>query len=160
MPSFDVVSEVDMHEAQNAVNQANQEVTNRFDFKDSNANYELKESAINLSAQNEFQIKQMAEVLESKLIKRGIQLGSLEYGEIRLSGNAAQQEVKIQQGIETSLAKQIVKTIKNAKMKVQASIQGEQVRVTGKKRDDLQEVIELLKEEKISLPLQFINFRD
>jgi cyclic-di-GMP-binding protein len=160
MPSFDVVSEVNMQEAVNAVDQANREVSTRYDFKGTNATYELAKDVITLTAQNDFQLKQMMDILENKLIKRGIAVGSLKIGNPQINLNQARQLVTIKQGIETELAKEIVKLIKGSKLKVQTSIQGDQVRVTGAKRDDLQTVIAFLREQKIDLPLQFINFRD
>jgi uncharacterized protein YajQ (UPF0234 family) len=160
MPSFDIVSEVDLQEVRNAVDQANREISTRFDFKGTNAKIEHTEAKINLTAQNEFQLKQMLDILEAKLIKRGIGIGSLTVGKINTNLNEARQEVTIKQGIDSELAKKLVKIIKDSKMKVQTAIQGEQVRVTGKKRDDLQEAIALVRQQKIELPLQFINFRD
>lgn len=160
MPSFDVVSEVNMQEVRNAVDQANREVSTRFDFKGTGAEFELKEEAILLRAQTEFQLKQMLDIVQNKLIKRGIALGSLEMEAIETTLNQARQTIKVKQGIEVTLAKNIVKIIKDSKLKVQAAIQGEQVRVTGKNRDDLQQAIALLRDQKISLPLQFTNFRD
>lgn len=160
MPSFDVVSQVDMHEVTNAVDQANREVTNRFDFKGTNSRYERQESVITMHAPSEFQLKQMYDVLTGKLAKRKVDLACLEVGEIQESGKEARQTVTVRQGIEVQLAREIVKRIKKSKMKVQAAIQGEKVRVSGKKRDNLQEVIGLLKEEKWDMPLQFENYRD
>lgn len=160
MPSFDVVSEVDMHEAANAVDQANREVSTRFDFKGSEAQFELNENEILLKAEVEFQLQQMLDILQSKLSKRGVDIGCMEVGEAQTTGRRAQQQVILKQGLETLLAKKIIKLIKDSKLKVQASIQGEKVRVNGKKRDDLQQVIALLKEAKLELPLQYNNFRD
>ncbi|MEM1439801.1 MAG: YajQ family cyclic di-GMP-binding protein [Pseudomonadota bacterium] len=160
MPSFDVVSEVDLHELANAVDQANREVTNRFDFKGTGAEFALDESTISLKAQVEFQLQQMLDILRQKLAKRGIDVGALEVKDPVTSGSEARQAVLVRQGIDAALAKKLVKTIKDAKLKVQAQIQGEQVRVTGKKRDDLQSVIALLREADVDLPLQFNNFRD
>ncbi len=160
MPSFDVVSQVDMHEVTNAVDQANREVTNRFDFKGTNSRYERQESVITMHAPSEFQLKQMYDVLTGKLAKRKVDLACLEIGEIQESGKEARQTVTVRQGIESELAREIVKRIKKSKMKVQAAIQGEKVRVSGKKRDVLQDVIGLLKEEKWDMPLQFENYRD
>jgi len=160
MPSFDIVSEVDLQEVRNAVDQAQREVSTRFDFKDTNAKVEQAETKINLTAQNEFQLKQVLDILENKLIKRGIGIGSLTIGKINTNLNEARQEITIKQGIDSDLAKKLVKIIKDSKMKVQTAIQGEQVRVTGKKRDDLQEAIALVRQQKIELPLQFTNFRD
>jgi hypothetical protein len=160
MPSFDIVSEVNLQEVRNAVDQANREISTRFDFKGTNAKVEHTEIKINLTAQNEFQLKQMFDILENKLIKRGIGVGSLTIGKVNTNLNEARQEITIKQGIDSELAKKLVKIIKDSKMKVQTAIQGEQVRVTGKKRDDLQEVIALVRQQKIELPLQFTNFRD
>lgn len=160
MPSFDVVSEVDMHEVSNAVDQANREVGTRFDFKGSNAVFEHAEADVTLRAQSDFQLEQMREILCNKMAKRNIQIGSLTFNDPICNLNDARQTVTIQQGIDTELAKKIVKAIKAAKLKVQAAIQGEQVRVTGKKRDDLQTCINYLKEQDYDLPLQYINFRD
>ena len=160
MPSFDVVSEVEMHEVTNGVDQANREVTTRFDFKGTNASFELNESAISMKAQAEFQLQQMLDILQTKLSRRGIDIASLELGDIQQSGKEVRQDVTIRQGLDSVLSKKIVKLIKDKKLKVQAAIQGEKVRVTGKKRDDLQQVIAMLKEAKLDLPLQYDNFRD
>ncbi len=160
MPSFDVVSEVDQHELTNAVDQANREIDNRFDFKGTDARVDRSEGVLTLEAQNDFQIKQMADILHKKLVKRGVDIGSLEEGQIQESGSRARQELKVRQGIDKDTARKIVKMVKDAKLKVQAAIQGEQVRVTGKKRDDLQQVIATLRDAKLNLPLQYINFRD
>lgn len=160
MPSFDVVSEVDKQEARNAVDQADREVGQRFDFKGSNATFELKELEITLKAQTDFQLKQMMDILHSKLVKRGIDIAALEKKQPVLNLNDARQQVIIREGIESDMAKKIVKAIKEAKLPVQAQIQGNQLRVTGKKRDDLQKVIALLKGQDFGLPLQYTNFRD
>jgi uncharacterized protein YajQ (UPF0234 family) len=160
MPSFDVVSEVDHHELTNAVDQMNREITNRFDFKGSNARVELKEQVMNLEADNEFQLKQMHDIIYKKLASRGIDTACLDQGKIEERGMRAYQSITVREGVDKELARKIVKMIKESKMKVQAAIQGEQVRVTGKKRDDLQSVIEMLKGADIELPLQFNNFRD
>ncbi len=160
MPSFDVVSEVDMHEVTNAVDQANREVANRFDFKGTGARFEQEDSAVRLRAQVEFQLQQMLDILRQKLAKRGIDVGCLEIGEPEVSGSEARQTVTLRQGIDSQLARKIVRLVKDSKMKVQAAIQGEKVRITGKKRDDLQAVIALLREADIDLPLQYENFRD
>lgn len=160
MPSFDIISKVDIHEITNAVDQTNREVTNRFDFKGTNARAELAEEKITLIAPTDFQLKQMDEILQNKLSKRNVDIRSLDYEEIKVGNNEARQLVKVKQGIDQEMAKKIVKLIKDKKFKVQASIQGEQVRVTGKKRDDLQEVIAMFRQEKLELPLQFENFRD
>ncbi|MEM9302181.1 MAG: YajQ family cyclic di-GMP-binding protein [Pseudomonadota bacterium] len=160
MPSFDVVSEVDHHELSNAVDQANREVDNRFDFKGTGARLELDGNAIVLKAQADFQLQQMLDMLYQKLTKRGIDLGAADAGEPDVQLSAATQVVTIREGIDSALAKDIVKRVKASKIKVQASIQGDQVRVTGKKRDDLQQVIALLKGGEIEQPLQYKNFRD
>jgi uncharacterized protein YajQ (UPF0234 family) len=160
MPSFDVVSEVDLHELSNAVDQANREVDTRFDFKGSNARFEHAGAELTLSAENDFQLQQMMDILRLKMVKRGVDIESLEAGEPETSNMRARQKVTVRQGLDKETAKKIVKLIKDAKLKVQAAIQGEQVRVTGKKRDDLQQVIALLREQKLGLPLQFSNFRD
>lgn len=161
MPSFDIVSEVDNQEVRNAVDQANREVNTRFDFKGTDAHYELAEEKVTLIGQTDFQLKQMLDILENKLIKRGIALGSIEVGKIETNLKEAKQIITIKQGIDSELAKKISKLIKESKIKVQVAIQGDQLRVTGKKRDDLQEVIALLRQQQqITLPLQFTNFRE
>ena len=153
MPSFDVVSEVDHHELTNAVDQMNREITNRFDFKGSNARVELKDQVMNLEADNEFQLKQMHDIIYKKLASRGIDTACLDQGKIEERGMRAYQTITVREGVDKELAKKIVKMVKDRKMKVQAAIQGEQVRVTGKKRDDLQSVIEMLKGADIDLSL-------
>lgn len=161
MPSFDIVSEVDMHEIANAIDQANREVGTRFDFKGIDAKFELvSPTAISVSAEVDFQVNQMLDVLRGKIIKRGVDTKSLIEGDIQVSGQKATMMVKIQQGIESDVARKIVKMVKDAKLKVQTAIQGEKLRVSGKKRDDLQKVIAMLKEEKLEIPLQYNNFRD
>ncbi len=160
MPSFDVVSEVDMHEAANAVDQANREVSTRFDFKGTGANYELDGSEIRLLAEVEFQLQQMLDILRGKLAKRGVDIACLDVGEPELAHQKARQTAVIRQGLDAATAKRVVKLVKDAKLKVQTSIQGEKVRISGKKRDDLQRVIALLRDASIELPLQYENFRD
>lgn len=160
MPSFDVVSEVEMHEVTNAVDQANREVSTRFDFKGSGARYERNDAEIVMIAPSEFQLQQMLDILQTRLSRRGVDIACLEIGEPQASGKEVRQIVTVRQGLETPLAKKIVKLIKDSKLKVQAAIQGEKVRVSGKKRDDLQKVIALLKEADLEMPLQFNNFRD
>jgi hypothetical protein len=160
MPSFDVVSKVDHHEIMNAVDQANREIGTRFDFRGTDARLELSKTIITLIAPSDFQLKQLDEILRNKLAKRQVDVRSLNYKDADVKLNEARQEVEIKQGIDSDNAKKIVKLIKEANLKVQAAIQGEQVRVTGKKRDDLQEVIAMLKKAKVELPLQFENFRD
>ncbi len=161
MPSFDIVSEIDQHELTNAVDQANREISNRFDFKGTKSRIEKSESTLKLIAPTEFQVKQILDILHIKLAKRDIDVRTLKEGEITSNISEAQQEVIVREGIDKELAKKVVKIIKEYKVKVQSAIQGEQVRVTGKKLDDLQAVIALLKNEKgIDIPLQFNNFRD
>ncbi|HEY5643990.1 MAG TPA: YajQ family cyclic di-GMP-binding protein [Woeseiaceae bacterium] len=160
MPSFDVVSDFDVHEARNAVDQANREVATRFDFKGTNSKFELDDAVIQLTTQTDFQLKQMIEILHQKLAKRGVDLGCLEQQTPELSGHQAKQKIVMRRGIDTDSARKLVKDIKNAKLKVQAAIQGDKLRVTGKKRDDLQAVIAMLRESDVGLPLQFENFRD
>jgi len=160
MPSFDVVSEVNQHELSNAVDQANREVSTRFDFKGSGAQFEHKDAVITLHAQAEFQLQQMLDILYNKMVKRGVDLKCVDAGEVTVMAKTATQPVTIREGIDAVVAKTIVKKIKESKLKTQASIQGEQVRVTGKKRDDLQAVIALLKGLDLDLPLQYKNFRD
>lgn len=160
MPSFDVVSEVDMHEVTNAVDQANREVSTRFDFKGSDSRFEVEGSLIKLSTQSDFQLKQMMDVLTAKLAKREVDVGCLEVADPELAGQEARQKVTLRQGIDKDLARKIVKRIKDGKLKVQAAVQGDQVRVTGKKRDDLQAVMADLRQAELGLPLQFTNFRD
>jgi uncharacterized protein YajQ (UPF0234 family) len=160
MPSFDVVSEFDQHEASNAVDQANREVGTRFDFKGTGSEYELEGQLIKLKSQTEFQLQQMLDILRQKLAKRGIDIACMKEDPPQISGNEARQQVTLRQGIDTPLARELVKKIKGSKIKVQAAIQGEKLRVSGKKRDDLQAVIKLLKEADIELPLQYDNFRD
>jgi len=160
MPSFDVVSEVDVQEVRNAVDQANREIATRFDFKGVDASFELNDSEVTLRAEVEFQLQQMLGILHQKLVKRKVDVAALEEKEPESSLNAARQQVIVRQGIDSDTAKKMVKLIKGSKIKVQAQIQGEQVRVSGKKRDDLQQVIALLREQDFGLPLQFTNFRD
>jgi cyclic-di-GMP-binding protein len=160
MPSFDIVSEVDIQEVRNAVDQANREIGTRFDFKGVEAEFEQNESEITLKAEQEFQLNQMMDILRQKLVKRSVDIAAMDIKDPQTNLNAARQTVLIKQGIETDTAKKMVKEIKASKLKVQAQIQGEQVRVTGKKRDDLQQVITLLRESDYGLPLQYQNFRD
>ena len=160
MPSFDVVSDFDSHEARNGVDQANREVTTRFDFKGTGSKYELEENVISLTSQSDFQLKQMLDILLQKLSKRGIDVGCLDEQEPEFSGQEARQKVIMRRGIDIDRARKLVKQIKGTKIKVQAAIQGDKLRVSGKKRDDLQAVIAMLKETDIGLPLQYENFRD
>jgi hypothetical protein len=160
MPSFDVVSEINHHELTNALDQANREISNRFDFKGTNSRIEQTDAVLTIFSPSEFQIKQIHDILTIKMSKRGINIACLEPGEIHESNNEARQTVTVREGIDKELAREIVKLIKDTKIKVQASIQGTQVRVNGKKRDDLQSIITMLKDAKIDLPLQFVNYRD
>ena len=161
MPSFDIVSEVDMHELNNALDQSNREVGTRFDFKGIDASFELdNDSNIKVIAEVDFQIQQMLEMLRSKMVKRCIDIKSLKEGDVQLVGQKASMIVTVQQGIEADIARKIVKAVKEAKLKVQTAIQGEKLRVSGKKRDDLQQVMALLKEGSYGVPLQYDNFRD
>ena len=160
MPSFDVVSEVDLHQLTNAVDQAGRIITNRFDFKGIDASFERDERTVVITAEAEFQVTQMEDMLRSALIKCDIDPAAMDCGEPETTGKQVKETVQLRHGLESSQCKTLVKRIKDAKMKVQAQIQGEQVRVTGKKRDDLQQVMALLREEDIGAPLQFSNFRD
>ena len=160
MPSFDVVSDFDAHEASNAVDQANREVHTRFDFKGTGSKFELDAQVITLTTQSDFQLKQMLDILRQKLAKRSVDIGCMEEQEAELSGSEARQKVILRRGIEADLARKLVKTIKGSKLKVQTAIQGDKLRVSGKKRDVLQDVIALLKESDVNLPLQYENFRD
>ncbi|MDE0988074.1 MAG: YajQ family cyclic di-GMP-binding protein [Pseudomonadales bacterium] len=160
MPSFDVVSEVDFHEVTNAVDQANREIKTRFDFRGVDARFERKEDVVRITAEADIQLDQMIDILRAKLVKRSIDPRVMDIGDQEHVGKLLHKNIKIQEGIESLLAKKVVKMIKDKKMKVQAAIQGEKVRVTGKKRDDLQRVMSMLKEEEIDTPLQYNNFRD
>ncbi len=160
MPTFDIVSEVDLHELTNAVDQAGRIIANRFDFKGVDASFEREERTVVLTSDAEFQVEQMQDMLRSALVKCDIDPKAMEIGEATPSGKQVKQSIQLRHGLDSELAKKITKAIKDTKMKVQAQIQGEQVRVTGKKRDDLQKVMALLREMDLSLPLQFTNFRD
>ena len=160
MPSFDVVSELDSHEVTNAVDQANRELTQRFDFKGTGAVYELNDMPVSVKAQVEFQLKQMLEILKLRLAKRGVDVRCLEIEDPVVNLAAAVQDVILRQGIDADTARQVVRLIKDSKIRVQASLQGEKVRITGKQRDDLQSAMALLRKAKIEIPLQFNNFRD
>ena len=160
MPSFDVVSEFDAHEVSNAVDQANREVNTRFDFKGTGSKFELEGQLLTLTTQSDFQLKQMRDMLRQKMAKRGVDVGCMKEEEPEITGSRAQQHVILRKGIDTLLAKNLVKTIKGSKLKLQAAIQGDKLRVSGKKRDDLQSVITLLKDVDVDLPLQYENFRD
>jgi uncharacterized protein YajQ (UPF0234 family) len=160
MPSFDVVSEVDSHEVTNAVDQANRELSQRFDFKDSSAVFELNDMTVSVKAEVDFQLKQMLEILKLRLAKRGIDVRCLEIKDPVVNLAAAVQEVILRQGVDADTARQIVRLVKDSKLKVQASMQGEKVRIIGKQRDELQSAMALLRKAKIERPLQFNNFRD
>ncbi len=160
MPSFDIVSEVDKHELTNAVDQAGRELANRFDFKGVDASFTLDDHVITAAAPSEFQLKQMQDILRARLIARGIDARCLDAAEPEINLASARQKITVKQGIEQPVAKKIVAAIKAAKLKVEAQINGDKLRVTGKKRDDLQLAIALLRKSEFELPLQFDNFRD
>ncbi len=161
MPSFDIVSEVNQQEVRNAVEQVNREVGTRFDFKGSDARVEQKEFCLTVFADDDFKLEQVKEILNLKLVKRGIDIRSLQTKKVEtIGGSKVKQEITIQVGVETELGKKIVKLLKDSKLKVQGSIQGTAVRVSGAKRDTLQEAITLIKGAELGLPLQFDNFRD
>ena len=160
MPSFDIVSELNPHEVANALDQANREVSTRFDFKGTGAKFELNELVVTLSAPADFQLKQMMDILKLKLTKRGVDIVCMKVDEPVVTGQTAKQVATLRQGIDTELGKKLQRLIKDAKLKVQAAIQDKQVRVSGKNRDDLQEAIALVRGAKLDLPLQFTNFRD
>jgi len=160
MPSFDVVATVDLQEVRNAVDQANREVGTRFDFKGIKASFELNGGLIKLTSEREFQLRQMMDILRQKLVKRGVDLASLDVKDPVTSLSAARQEVGLKQGIDQETAKDMIKALKTGKLKVQAQIQGDQLRVSGKSRDDLQAAIALLREGDWGLPLKYTNFRD
>jgi uncharacterized protein YajQ (UPF0234 family) len=160
MPSFDVVSDFDAHEVSNAVDQSNREVNTRFDFKGTGSRFELEGQLLTLTTQSDFQLKQMLDILRQRLSRRGVDVGCIKEEEPEVTGSEARQKVVLRKGIETPLAKSLVKTIKGSKLKVQAAIQGDKLRVSGKKRDVLQSTISLLKDTDVDLPLQYENFRD
>jgi len=160
MPSFDVVSEVDKHALTNAVDQASKVIISRYDFKGVDAKFDRKEYEITITADNEYQLDAMLDSLRSSLHKNGIGISCLEVKKVQTAGKQVKRDILVRTGVESELAKKIVKMIKDQKLKVQASIQGEQVRITGKKRDDLQECIAMLRAADIEIPLQYTNFRD
>ncbi len=160
MPSFDIVSEVNTQEVTNAVDQSNREVGTRFDFKGSNAKFELESNQVTMRAPNEFQLKQMLDILRERLARRKVDVRCLQVDPPQINVSEAWQIVTVRQGIEAELARKIVKISKGGKLKVQAAIQGDKVRVTGKKRDELQQVIGMLKDSDIDMPLQYTNYRD
>jgi uncharacterized protein YajQ (UPF0234 family) len=160
MPSFDVVSEIDNHELTNAVDQAVRELGQRFDFKGTDARFELEDTTVTMIAPTEFQLKQMLEILKLKVSKRGIDVLALEVKDPVVNLARATQPVVVKHGIDADVGKKVARLIKDSKLKVQAQIQGDKVRVTGKKRDDLQEAIAFLRKANVGIPLQFNNFRD
>jgi cyclic-di-GMP-binding protein len=160
MPSFDVVSELDKHEVRNAVDQANRELGNRFDFRGTKCAFELDEFVVTLKADGEFQLKQMLEILKPRLVARGVDIRCMEVADPESNLAAARQKVTLKQGVDQKNAKDLIRQLKDAKIKVEAQINGEKLRVSGKKRDDLQAAIALLRGLELDLPLQFENFRD
>ncbi len=160
MPSFDIVSEIDLEEVRNATENSNRELSTRFDFRGVEASFEWKSPAVTVKAEGDFQVKQMVDMLRNQLVKRKIDPKSMNISDPEFSGKKCQQVVTFQEGIEQAVAKKVVKLIKDSKIKVQAAIQGEQVRITGKKRDDLQAVMQLVRESELDTPFQFNNFRD
>ena len=160
MPSFDTVSEVDQHELSNAIDQANREIGTRYDFKGSDSKIERSANELTLISESEFQIKQMAPILKEKMAKRGIDVGCLDFSDVVEMNKKAKQQVTVKEGLDKDISRKIVKLIKESKIKVQAAIQDQQVRVTGKKRDELQQVMQLLRDANLGIPLQFNNFRD
>ena len=160
MPSFDAVSEVDLQELNNAVDQANREIGTRYDFRGVDAKYVRTENEVTLTAEAEIQLDQMLDVLRAKMVGRKIDVKVLEVGDPKPSGKVINQHILVRQGINTDLARKIVKMIKDKRMKVQAAIQGDKVRVTGKKRDDLQQAMALIRDSDLDMPIQFDNFRD
>ena len=160
MPSFDVVSEIDTHELTNAVDQACRELDQRFDFKGTDAAFELEETTVTMLAPAEFQLKQMLEILKLRVAKRGIDVACLEVNDAEVNLARAKQLVVVKHGIDADTGRQVSRLLKDSKFKVQAQIQGDKVRVTGKKRDDLQQAMALLRKAALGVPLQFTNFRD
>jgi len=161
MPSFDVVSQVDPQEVDNAINQTRKEIGQRYDFKGTKTSIDVDKESIHIVSDDDFKVKAVVDVLQSKVVRRGISLKALVYGKIEpAAGGLAKQTITVQQGIDTDRARQIVKLVKDTKLKVQTQIQGDQLRISGKKRDDLQSVIQLLKAQDLDLPLQFVNFRE
>jgi len=160
MPSFDIISEVDLHELSNAVDNSNRAISQRFDFKGTNTEVRKTNDEVIISSESEFQVDQVLSIVHTEMVRRKIDINSLEESPAKPNGRQVEKKMLLRQGIDKETAKKIVNLIKDSKIKVQASIQGEQVRVTGKKRDDLQTVMSTLKQEKLSLPLQYTNFRD
>lgn len=161
MPSFDVVSQVDRQEIDNAVNQTRKEISQRYDFKGTKTTIDIDKDSLHVVSDDDFKVKAVVDVLQSKFVRRGISLKALVYGKIEpAAGGLAKQTITVQQGIDADHARQIVKLVKDTKLKVQTQIQADQLRISGKKRDDLQQVLQLLKAQDLDLPLQFVNFRD
>ncbi len=160
MPSFDVVSELEMHEVANAVDQATRELTTRFDFKGVEATFKLEDKVITMSAEVEFQISQMYDILKLRMTKRGIDISALELKDPEVNIARAKQQVILKVGVDADTARKIQRLVKDSKIKVQAAIQGDKVRITGKSRDDLQETMALLRKAELDVPVQFNNFRD
>jgi len=161
MPSFDIVSRTDLAEVDNAVQGAAREIATRYDFKGSNCSYERKDEVLTLKADDDYKLQQMQELLRGYMVRRKVEVGALDFGKPEAaSGSSVRQIVTVKQGIERELAQKIVKEIKGAKMKVQAAIQGDELRISGKKRDDLQKTIDFIKGLKLDQPLQYLNFRD
>lgn len=160
MPSFDIVSEIDMVEVKNAVDNANRELSTRFDFRGVEASFEFNDGVVTMKADADFQLKQMLDILRSACVKRGVDTAAMDRKDVEHSGKTVKQNIEFQEGIDQPTAKKLTKLIKEAKLKVQTSIQGEQLRVTGKKRDDLQAVMALVREADLGQPFQFNNFRD
>ncbi len=160
MPSFDTVSEIDHHELSNAIDQANREIGTRYDFKGSDAKIEQTDNQLTLNAESDFQIKQMTPILKEKLSKGGIDVSCLEFSDVVEMNKRARQQVLVREGLDQDLSRKIVRLIKESKIKAQAAIQGDQVRVSGKKRDDLQKIMQLIREANLGIPIQFNNFRD
>jgi len=160
MPSFDVVSEVDKHELSNAVDQANRELVTRFDFKGSNATFELDEYVVTMAAPSSFQLKQMLDILRGRMSARSIDVRCLELGDVAENVAGARQKITVRQGIEQAISKKLIAAIKGSKIKVESQINGDKLRISSKKRDDLQAVMALLRKQDVDLPLQFNNFRD
>lgn len=160
MPSFDIVSELDFHEVANAINQCQREIDNRFDFKGTDSKVEIKDNLVTVHSSNDFQLDQILQILRTKLSKRGINTLCMSIADPKPLGKQMVQEITLQHGIEQDIAKKIIQKIKDTKLKLQTQIQGEKLRVSGKKRDDLQDIIQKLKDTSLPLPLQFENFRD
>jgi uncharacterized protein YajQ (UPF0234 family) len=160
MPTFDIVSEVDLQEVRNAVDQAGRELKNRFDFRDVDAQFELVDDSVRISAPEEFQIKQLEDILRDKMGGRGVDARVMDAGEVEGYGKVKRQRFALRQGIDRDTARELTKIAKASKLKVQAQVNGDKVRVTGKKRDDLQKVMALVKEAELDVPFQFDNFRD